>query len=307
MLLCNEDHRRIDHEEELEHTVARLTQMKSQHEARIEHLTSLQEEKKSHILLYGANIGEQDVALSWQKAKQAMLPERYPAEPRAIELSLNSAFEDKGPDYWHIERQNLRQSFHRSLRPRIASGEVRHLSIFALAPQPLLMELGRLLSDIPAAEAYQLHREPPDWQWQDSPHGSDFVIHEPTHTGSIVALNLSLSATIDNSRITAVLPESDLSIWRMTVPTPHNDFLQSREQLRMFRQTFRKLLDRIKARHGQNAQLHVFPAVPVSAAVEIGRVWMPKADLPLLVYDQNQKLGGFRQVLQVVAEEVQDV
>ena len=28
--------------------------------------------------------------------------------------------------------------------------------------------------------------------------------------------------------------------------------------------------------------LHVFPAMPVAAAVETGRVWMPKADLPLL-------------------------
>jgi hypothetical protein len=32
-------------------------------------------------------------------------------------------------------------------------------------------------------------------------------------------------------------------------------------------------------------------------AVEIGRVRMPKADLPLKVYDQNTKNGGFSEAL----------
>jgi allophanate hydrolase subunit 2 len=40
--------------------------------------------------------------------------------------------------------------------------------------------------------------------------------------------------------------------------------------------------------------VHLFPALPVSAAVEVGRVWMPKAHLPMIVYDQNRKLGGFQ-------------
>ena len=35
---------------------------------------------------------------------------------------------------------------------RVERQEIRHLSVFALAPQPLLIELGRLLCDIvPAA------------------------------------------------------------------------------------------------------------------------------------------------------------
>ena len=70
----------------------------------------------------------------------------------------------------------------------------------------------------------------------------------------------------------------------------------------MFRERFRQLLDLIKARHGQNNLLHVFPAVPVSIAVEIGRVWMPKADLPMNIYEQNQKTNGFSMVFEVKNE-----
>jgi hypothetical protein len=37
----------------------------------------------------------------------------------------------------------------------------------------------------------------------------------------------------------------------------------------------------------------------VSAAVEVGRVWMPKADLPLVVFDQNRTLQGFVRALEI--------
>jgi hypothetical protein len=61
----------------------------------------------------------------------------------------------------------------------------------------------------------------------------------------------------------------------------------------------RPLLDRIKAKHGQNTPLHIFPAVPVSLAVELGRVRMPKADTPWQIYDQSNALGGFVQALSI--------
>jgi len=295
MLMCDEHHRLIDKIDVQGHPAERLRLMKASHEARIELLTSLREDKKSHVLLYGANIGEQSASLSWKKAAQAMIPLRYPAEPRPIELSLdNSAIEDHNDVFWEIERRNLQLNFNRKLKPRVAgAGDVEHLSIFAFAPIPLLIELGRLLSDIPAAEVYQLHREPPNWKWREGPETFEFFVEEPTAISATVALNLSLSANIDNSRISAVFPGRDLAIWRMYIATPNNDFLKSWDQLRLFRREFRQLLDRMKARHGQDAFLHVFPAVPLSVAVEIGRVWMPKADLPLCIYDQNRKLGGF--------------
>jgi len=83
----------------------------------------------------------------------------------------------------------------------------------------------------------------------------------------------------------------------MTIDHPNNDFMKSRLQLEMFRIEFRKLLSRIKTKHGESAVIHLFPAVPVSIAIEIGRVWMPKADLAIKIYDQNKKLGGFHPVL----------
>ena len=56
---------------------------------------------------------------------------------------------------------------------------------------------------------------------------------------------------------------------------------------------FRQLLDEIKINAGHDNELHIFTAVPVSIAIEIGRAYMPKADMTLSLYDENKSLGGF--------------
>ena len=293
MLMCDEHHRLIDREDIEGHPVEKLQIMKNKHEKRIDLLTSISEEKQSHVLLYGANIGQQHPFVNWQKASQAMTPEWYPAEKTAVELGMkNSSFRDHEDSYWTIEKEHLNRQFFSVLKNKLAVGDIGHFSVFALAPQPLLIELGRLLSDIPTAEVYQLHREPPNWVWEENPEEFDYIIREPDKVNGKVAVNLSLSANINNSRITSTVG-GDVAIWELTINEPNNDFLKSREQLKMFRQCFRKLLNDIKMKCGETAEIHLFPAVPVSIAVEIGRVWMPKADLPIKIYDQNRKANGF--------------
>jgi hypothetical protein len=63
--------------------------------------------------------------------------------------------------------------------------------------------------------------------------------------------------------------------------------IRNKEHLVRFRQQIRLLMNEIKTVHGQDNIIHIFPAMSNSAAIELGRVRMPKADLPLLIYDQN--------------------
>lgn len=292
MLMCDTHHRLIDREQEKEHTVRRLQKMKRDHEERIEIQTDIKEDRQSHLVMYGANIGDQSPVLSYSKCSPAMMPDRYPAEPRGIELSMNGAKRDREDDYWETERENLDRKFASMVRDRLRPDDIQPLSVFAMAPIPLLMELGRLLTDIPAADVYQLHREPQDWKWQSHPDCFQYTIFPPDGDHHQIALNISLSDSISRDRIQGVLGE-DVSIWTLTVPHPGNDFLQSKEQLRLFRETCRELFRQIKCRHGHGTTVHVFPAMPVSTAVEFGRVWMPKPDANLIIYDENQDRGGF--------------
>ncbi len=293
MLLCDQHHRLIDKEDVSGHPTDRLRRMKTAHEKRVEIVTGIDQLRQSHILLYGANVGAHSSPISYHKATWAMLPDRYPAETTPLSLGMvNSSYQDDQIDFWAIESNHLRNMVSQIITPRLRQGSLQHISIFAVAPQPLLILLGYLLSDLPAAEVYQLHREPPDWRWQDHPKEFRYVVQEPSsHTG-VPALVLSLSGTITDERIKSVLG-NDADLWIVTIQDPNNDFLKSREQTKAFRQHIRILLDKIKARHGQRTTLHVFPAMPVALAVELGRIIMPKADLPIRIYDHNSSLGGF--------------
>jgi hypothetical protein len=89
------------------------------------------------------------------------------------------------------------------------------------------------------------------------------------------------------------------SIWRIGVASPHNDVVKSRRQTAAFRSLVRTTLEQIKAAHGRGEMLHLFPAMPVSLAVELGRVRMPKVDMPWIVYDQVNSQGGFVRALSI--------
>jgi hypothetical protein len=70
--------------------------------------------------------------------------------------------------------------------------------------------------------------------------------------------------------------------------------------MEMFRKLMRPLMDEIKAAHGEAARIHVFPAMPVSLAVDFGRILNQKADLRLTVYDENKSSGGFSPALRLL-------
>jgi hypothetical protein len=299
MLLCYEHHRLIDVEDLAGHPEHMLLAMKARHEERIEVQTGLTEDQKTHLLTFGALIGSQEAPLSYQSIRMTVLPDHYPAGGRAIHLEiLGCQYRDHEPEYWTFQQENLARQFRDKIAGRIETGEIRHLSVFGLAPQPLLIELGRLLCDICPATVHQLKREPKGWGWLADSDAIGFQTRESDIAANRVALKLALSATVTDDRIHRVLG-NDAQIWSITANDPHNDIMRRAEDLRAFRRLLRRTFDRIKAVSGSNAEIHVFPAMPVSAAIETGRVWMPKADLPLVIYDENRHHGGFMRTLQI--------
>lgn len=293
MLMCDRHHRMIDRDQRDEHPAPRLLEMKRKHEERIAIVTGLTPEKQSHVILFGANIGREQVPLNYREASQAMIPERYPASGRAIELGIkNLSFEDHTPGYWDLQEKQLCDMVREQLSPLKGNHPVQHFSVFGLAPMPLLIRFGTLLSDLFTADIYQRHREPATWKWQDTNQLVTFQVKAPTDFSGVPVLKLSLSAHIDNERINQVINER-CSIWEISISEPGNDFLRSKHLLSEFRQICRQLNDEIKLKHGQQSLLRVFPAMPVSAAIEFGRSRMPKADLPMLIYDQNKVTNSF--------------
>lgn len=306
ILVCDSCHKNIDTNwSEDRYTVAQLMKWKAGHEARVARVTGIGPEKSSHILLFGSNIGDHHGPLHYRQAVDAIFPNWYPAEDQPILLGVRNSVlsEAKSHLYWDPAHENLKSDYDH-VRRRVRSGEIRHLSVFALAAQPLLIRLGALLGDIVRAEVYQLHREPtPSWKWPLQPPAAPEVeIRRPSLTNGPPALVLSFSATVTADRITSVLGP-DAAVWTVTVPSPHKEIVKSPGQLSEVRGLFSGVLDEIKALHGQDTPLHVFPVMPVSLAVELGRARSPKAEMPWRIYDQVGALGGFVSALQIDPKE----
>lgn len=304
MLLCARHHKLIDVDALFEHPEAVLVAMKAEHEDRIATVTGINEDRASHVIRFAASIGTNEALVSTRAIFAAMPPDRHPASGQTIDLELvGCAYRDDEEAYWGFQRENLRRQFASKVGGRIERQEVRHLSVFALAPQPLLIELGHLLCDIVPATVHQRHREPATWRWLPNQPAIVFDTVEPeSGPGGPIALKLALSATVIDERIIAVLGK-DVAIWSLTAKEPHNDILRRPDDQAAFKRQLRRLFDRIKAAHGEGATINVFPALPNSAAVEVGRVWMPKADLPMRIYDQNRTVGGFIPTLTIGPEQ----
>jgi len=299
MLVCDECHRTFDDKsKEKEYPADRLIAMKKAHEERIELLTGIAPDMRSHVLLFGARIGQHASPLHFQSATEAILPNYYPSMPRPIEIGLKAALQDNSKSYWLMEEENLLTRFKSEVEYLKGTHETQHFSIFGLAPQPLLIKLGTLLNDLYNAEVYQLSKEPYTWKWLEHEQRIEHQILPASGTSKIVALKFELSAIINDDRIRRNLGKN-CDIWSVTHDNPNNDYLKSRPHLQDFRTIVRKALNQIKVQHGEDSIIHVFPSMPVAAAIELGRVWMPKADLQMILYEQSKKNGGFFETIKI--------
>ncbi|KVV16030.1 SAVED domain-containing protein [Flavobacterium sp. TAB 87] len=300
LLLCDECHRRIDKHEVENHTRKSLTAMKLKQERNIELLTGLTPEKKSQIVSFTAKIGSFEPTINFNNCIEAILPNYYPVSDNIIQLgSSNLAITDNKQNYWEIHSNQLEEMVKQLIKPLINQEKKPHFSIFALAPQPLLIKLGTLFSELSICEIYQFHREPKQsWQWDNEVQATEVKLYEPTEILSTAALVINLSDNVTDDRIFEALGR-DVSIWKITVDNPNRNILNSRQTLINFRNQVRNAYSKIKLQYAMHQPIHIFPVMPNSCAIETGRVWMEKADLPLIIYDQNSINKGFNKTIEI--------
>lgn len=301
MLLCDTHHRLIDRDDVTGNPESLLLEMKAEHENRIANACSISPDKQSHIVTLNANIGVHTPNVQYSVISHYLSPDFYPAEARNIDLgTVNTLNKDSDPNFWTSELQNLQQRFDRLLFPLLNSGEIKHISLFGFAPMPLLIKLGTLLNDITSVDVRQKRRNPDTWAF-DEDIETNYSFETPEEIQTNVALKIELSAFISNDRITSVLG-NDISIYSIKIDNPDNDFVKSRKQIADFGVKMKEAFRTIKDIHGQDALLNIFPAMPVSLAIQLGRVWMPKADLSMKIFDQNRTLGGFVEAIDIIHE-----
>lgn len=284
ILLCPGCHKLIDSKEGAERFSADILQtVKHNHEQMMERLTDIRSMTKSTILVYGAKIDDHDCPISQNEILDAIIPAHYPDNNVPVQIrQASNGQTEKDAAYWDKEMKYLQYQFDRQIKERVEHGDTTHISVFALAPQPLLAALGSMVTDIVSADVYQLHREPRTWRWQEKGE-YEIKLIEPDDKCKKPVLVFALSSNIVE-RIKKRYEHDEVSMWIVTINEPNNDYMKTKEQISTFRSLTRHALEDIN-HHAAPGNIDVYMAMSNACAVELGRLKMSKADRKLNLFD----------------------
>ena len=279
-----------------------LCTKKAEHESRVRRVTEIQEDASCKIVVFFSNIDSVDVYGDTISFKRAVIRDgMYPKQDEPIMLHMGA------PTRYIPSKENI------ELKAKELEREIRfafegikkeeRIAVFSLAPQPLLFKLGSLLCDQLDAHVFQCHREGDKWAW---PENDDTVVNyivnrTMANSKSKIALVIDLSAEVVDRRITAVLG-GDCSIYHLTIPEPNRNFVRNKRIQTDYVKAFREIMEEIKNTHPEAERIHLFPVMPQSLAIRSGMDYMPKADLPITIYEQVNPVDGFIETITIGGE-----
>lgn len=285
-----------------------LHDRKREHENEVFHQTSLTSSRRTVIIRMVGNVRGAHFELPRDAAVEAVISSggRFPVFPQAydlksIEIDLRDVAGEQaaGQDYYRAATNLIDNAIDRRIAPGLSSGEIQHMSIFAIARLPLLIYFGAKLDDGVTTEVYQRHRSTQKWIWPAERSTALFEISQVSSgpAGGDVALITNLSGTtpIDD------LPEkmSSSTIFRLdVVPDPSEDVFTHPGALTEFEALIRTFFTRLENTHKSARRIHLFGAMPISPAVTLGKILKGPHLRPILViYDRTG--DGYVEALEV--------
>jgi hypothetical protein len=302
ILVCPQHHKLFDTEAHVdEYPVERLLQIKQRHEARIERLTACHPDDKTTILRFRANFdhGQPVDAVHKSAIEDAIYP-RYIQDDKGVEINLTAFSFDTTPEYWRTAADEIKRRLRGLCDATVLGEPVRHLSVFALGPIPLLVALGHSLPSSVPTDAFQRHICDESWTWK--PDGPPVVFRVDRVSDGLrdrVVVLLSVSGTIDRSRIPEDLQDCTLYELSPADETPIRGLIQRRVDLEAFRTAYQQLLGQIHKDNPHVSDIDLFAAVPAPLAVICGKEVLRKVHPVVHVYEFDRKLGRYTHALQV--------
>ncbi len=256
-------------------------------------MTGLAPDLRTVVVQLKACINGDAVEIPLTDVTGAVAP-RYPADRRGHVIDI-TPFHDEGSSFG-AARMEVRRRIERLYEPGMDADKVRHISVFALAPIPMLVYLGARLSNKIPVDLYQRHRDTKDWAWKHDGDPVNYMIRtvREGRDASKVAVVLPLSGAISRDRLPASI-DDNFTVYELALDgrAPSTDFLRRRDDLIRFESVYRELLASIELRHPRVELIHLFPAVPAPVAIACGHHLLQKVHPPLLVYDFVAAEGGF--------------
>ena len=220
-----------------------------------------------------------------RNALEALKPERPFGPPLYVRTpSYEESWELAAQFQTEVVEEALRKG--RDLLPRFA--------VFSLAPIPLAIHLGHLLSDRVEVRPFQYDRERSTWCWDESRDRYDTGFHirglpsVPIDDPVDVIVRVALSAPISPGDSIAAAGDCSLQV-DLSVTDPDVMWLCHPEQLALLSRAFRGVLKEIDRLVPHCTGLHLFYAGPTGGAIVLGQAINPQMTPKVTLYQYGRR------------------
>ena len=299
MLMCPEHHKQIDDFAE-DYPEDRLLEMKSKHERAIADQCDMIYKEPSEVLMLSAPIkGRNHVTIDFNQCARAVMPEKRVAVTHGRRIKIDLEGDYRSSRYWDSMLQALDRKIALTINAILDEDPNAHFSVFPLAPMPLIMKLGYQIGDKTRADIFQFSRAEDSWNWVAKEQTNNFSVEKQIlNDGNHIALVFSLTADIAMVRIAEVY-DADI-LYFIRAERFGVDCIQSPADLTAFWNKYQAVCDEIKNTYPEVQEIGVFPAMPVSAAFEVGRRYMPGVYPRFRIYDDD---NGFFETITIGGKE----
>lgn len=295
MLMCPEHHKLIDDFPD-DYPEERLLEMKRTHEAAIAAQCDLIYTEPTELLMVSSPIkGRFPVRIGFNSCADAVMPKKRVAGSHGQRILIEVEDDYHSPHFWESASRALDRRFYQTVTAILEESPNVHFSVFPLAPMPLIMKLGYKIGDKIRADVFQYSRDRDSWSWGTDEQTNHFSAEKLVlRDGARIAVVFSLTADIAAERVAAVYDADVLYFIR----AEHFgvDCIQSPADLAAFWHEYQCVCDEIKNTYPQVREIGIFPAMPVSAAFEVGRRYMPGVYPKFRVFDDDD---GFFETLSI--------
>jgi hypothetical protein len=299
LLFCPTHHTTVDGPGWREHyPESVLRQWKILHELAVRTAGQLAQGKALLPVQYTGVIAGQVPTADASTIPRAALERGLVCLQAATHLSIDaSLYPAQSPAYWHHVAATVRSQL-RLLQARV--GETLPIGLFALAEIPTLMALGFGVGHSAELHIFQWDRFKATWAFPDADGPAAALrVEWPAHWDGPIAIELSLSGTIEPARILAAMGSAAPSIVRITCDTPNIALVQSASTIAAFRAKVAEAIAGIERHAAKGSAIPVFPALPASLAVAFGAAIQPKANFLFCIHDAQGRTAPFHPTLEL--------
>lgn len=293
LLLCHDCHKIIDNPEHIAFfPPEKLREIKETFERRIEMVTDEGGLTRTAALRVGSHVRGSFAMASRREVGETLLAANYLGlveTRRSGDFTCRINGSAKGRGFWDAAQQSIEDTL-AQVRQAVDGGDVEHISVFAIAPVPLLVYLGWHLDDKTPIRLFQKHRDQfTGWSWSDQSDPVDFevVASEKDVSTEDVVLVCALTSEVSRAAFPPEVAGMSTIEVRPISSRPGPILISHEQSLTNFAKQWREALAMAEARFPKARRWHLIASAPVTAAIEAGRAIVRDIHPPVTIYERT--------------------